>query len=118
MGLPGMSGMPTLAGAHEDTCMQSGALFGSFVAWPFFPSSTAAEMAGFLTARAENTTEEAWGPLPTPSTARERAPTVQLATAQEAAGPMAEAEAMPFILPALWDIILDHLFAYTPTTTG
>ena len=43
-----------------------------------------------------------------------RAPTVQLATALGATGPITEAQTMPFIIPALWDIILDHLFAYTP----
>ena len=32
MGLPGMSGRPTLTGAHDDTCMHSGAVFGSLVA--------------------------------------------------------------------------------------
>ena len=114
VGLPGKSGMPTLTCAYEDTGMQSGALFGSLVAWPFFPSSKEAKMAGFFTTMGESATEEAWGPLPTPSTDRERAPTVQLATVQEATGPMAEAATMPFIIPALWDIILDHLFAYTP----
>ena len=114
MGLPGMSGMPTLTGAHEDTCMHSGALFGSFVAWPFFPSAKEAEIAGFFTTGGESTTEEAWGPLPTPSPARKPAPTLQLATTQQATDPMAEAEVMPFIIPVLWDIILDHLFAYTP----
>jgi hypothetical protein len=116
VGLPGMSGMPTLiiTGAYEDTCMQNGALFGSVVAWPFFPSSKEAAMARFFTTMGESTTEEAWETLPAPSAARARAPTVQLATALGATGPITEAATMPFIIPARWDIILDHLFAYTP----
>ena len=41
-------------------------------------------------------------------------PTLQLQTVLGAAGPIPEAAAMPFIIPALWDIIFNHLFVYTP----
>jgi len=113
MGLPGMTGMPTLTGAHDDMRMSSGAVFGSFVTWPFFPSSKDPELAEFFTTNGEPSPME-WGPVPAPLTSRQRAPTSHLATRKATTNPMAETEFMPFTIPLLWDVILDRLFAYTP----
>ena len=105
MGLPAMTGMPTLTGAHDDMRMSSGAIFGSLVTWPFFPSSKDPELAKFFTTNGEPSPIAEWGSVPAPLTSGQRAPTSHLATTN----PMAEAAFMPFNVPLFWDVILDRL---------
>ena len=113
MGLPGMTRMPTLTGAHDDIHMHSSAVLGSLAAWPFFPSSKDPELAEFFTTNGEPSPIDDWGHVP-PLTSRQRAPTRHLATTQAKTNPIPKAEFMPFSIPVPWDVILERLFAYTP----
>ena len=71
-------------------------------------------MAKYFTTVMESYTEGASVTLPVPSAAIARVSTEQLATVLGATGPITEMVNVPFIIPALWEVILDRLFAYTP----
>ena len=110
MGLSAMTGMPTLTGAHDYMHMRSGAIFSSLVSWPLFPSSRDPELAEFFTIDGESSPTAKWEPVPAPLPSGRPVPTSHFATTN----PIGEAAYMPFKIPLFWDLILDHLFAYTP----
>ena len=113
------SGMPMVvpAGAYDKTCTRRSALFGVIISWRFFPSFREATMDNYFTTMGESYTEVAPVTLPAPSAAISQVSTGQLATALSVTGPTTEVAIVPFIIPALWEVILDRLFAYTPGNT-
>ena len=75
-------------------------------------------MAKYFTTMGESYSEAASVTLPAPSAAIARVSTEQLATALSATGPITEMANVPFIIPALWEVILDRLSHTRQTTTG